>query len=88
MMSKGYFREQKHYRLHEIARELGIAVKEAQQLAGTLKRYGIVKTVRETQPEYGDLPARDIVLMDDAQPQDGMEYLFDFVGVALVEENR
>lgn len=86
MMSKGYFREQKHYRLHEIAQELGIAVKEAQQLAGTLKRYGIVKTVRETQPEYGDLPARDIVLMDAAQPQDGMEYLFDFVGVALVEE--
>ena len=34
MMSKGYFREQKHYQLHEIARELGIAVKEAQRLAG------------------------------------------------------
>ncbi len=47
MMSKGYFREQKHYQLHEIARELGIAVKEAQRLAGTLKRYGIIKTVRE-----------------------------------------
>lgn len=85
-MAKGFFRELKHYRLYEIANELNASVDETKRLVGILKKYGIVKAVRSTKPEYKDLSKQDIILTDVIDNSTDVEYVFDFVGVAVVEE--
>lgn len=63
-MAKGFFREQKHYKLNEISIELCIEMEETKRLVGILKKYGIVKAVKAAKPEYEDLSTQDIILMD------------------------
>lgn len=84
-MANGFFRELKHYRLYEIAKELNISTDETKRLTGILKKYGIVKTVKSMKPEYEDLSKQDIILTDVLDGAD-IEYVFDFVGVVIVEE--
>ena len=85
-MAKGFFRELKHYKLFEISKEFKIESEEARRLAGILKRYGIVKTVKASRPEYVDLSNQDIILADVAGNCTEVEYVFDFVGVVMVDE--
>ena len=54
-MAKGFFRELKHYKLNDISMELNIEAEEAKRLVGVLKKYGIVKAVKASKPEYADL---------------------------------
>ena len=63
-MAKGFFRELKHYKLNDISMELNIEAEEAKRLVGVLKKYGIVKAVKASKPEYEDLSNQDIILTD------------------------
>ncbi len=86
-MAKGFFRELKHYKLNEISIELGIEMEETKRLVGILKKYGIVKAVKAAKPEYEDLSNQDIVLTDVVENNTEIQYVFDFVGVVMVEEH-
>ncbi len=85
-MAKGFFRERKHYKLFEIAKEFRIGSEEARRLAGILKKYGVVKTVKASKPEYEDLSDQDIILTDVIENSTEAEYVFDFVGIVAVDE--
>lgn len=85
-MAKGFFRELKHYKLYEISKEFNITTEETRHLVGILKKYGIVKAIKSSKPEYEDLLNQDIVLMDVTEDNTDMEYVFDFVGVVMVED--
>ena len=65
--------------------ELGIEMEEAKRLAGILKKYGIVKAVKASKPEYEDLSNQDIILTDVVENNPEIQYVFDFVGVVMVE---
>lgn len=84
-MAKGFFRELKHYQLHEISKELNILIEETKRLVSILKRYGIVKAVKASKPDYEDLSNQDIILTDVVENNSNIEYVFDFVGVVMVE---
>ena len=84
-MAKGFFRELKHYKLNDISMELNIEAEEAKRLVGVLKKYGIVKAVKASKPEYEDLSNQDIILTDVVENNPEIQYVFDFVGVVMVE---
>jgi len=84
-MAKGFFRELKHYKLLEISAQIEVQTEEAKRLVGILKKYGIVKTVKASKPEYEDLSNQDIVLTDVVENNPEIQYVFDFVGVVMVE---
>ncbi|MEG0553821.1 MAG: hypothetical protein RR533_09930, partial [Carnobacterium sp.] len=85
-MAKGFFRERKHYILQEIAEELqisseeDISSEETKRLVGILKKYGVVKAVKRSKPEFEDLSNEDIVITDVVDNSGDIEYVFDFVG--------
>lgn len=84
-MAKGFFRELKHYTLHSISKELGENVEETRRLVGILKKYGVVKAVKKSKPEFEDLSNQDIVLTDVMENATDVEYVFDYVGVVLLD---
>jgi hypothetical protein len=84
-MAKGFFRELKHYTLHSITKELGENIEETRRLVGILKKYGVVKAVKKSKPEFEDLSNQDIVLTDVTENATDVEYVFDYVGVVLLE---
>lgn len=85
-MAKGFFRELKHYKLHEIAKNIDESIEKTKSLVGILKKYGIVKAVKASKPEFEDLSNSDIVLTDVIENNYEIEYVFDFVGVVMVED--
>ena len=88
-MAKGFFRERKHYTLQEIADNLYENKKkdmeETKRLVGILKKYGVVKTVKREKPEFEDLSNEDIVLTDVVDNSGDIEYVFDYVGVVMLD---
>ena len=84
-MAKGFFRELKHYTLHSISKELGENIEETKRLVGILKKYGVVKAVKKSKHEFEDLSNQDIVLTDVTENATDVEYVFDYVGVVLLE---
>lgn len=84
-MAKGFFRERKHYTLQAIAKELDEKAGETRRLVGILKKYGVVKAVRRKKLEFEDLSNEDIVLADVVDHSEDIEYVFDYVGVILLE---
>lgn len=84
-MAKGFFRELKHYKLSDISMELNIEAEETKRLIGILKKYGIVKAVKASKPEYEDLSNQDIILTDVVENNLEIQYVFDFVGVVMLE---
>ncbi|MBQ3601158.1 MAG: LlaJI family restriction endonuclease [Lachnospiraceae bacterium] len=86
-MAKGFFRELKCYTLSEITKEIGTTIEETKRLVGILKRYGIVKAVKASKPEYEELSNQDIVLTDVSENSSNVEYVFEFVGVVMLDEH-
>lgn len=90
-MAKGFFRERKHYTLQAISEELQVSSEEVisneetKRLVGILKKYGVVKAVKRSKPEFDDLSNEDIVLTDVVDSSGNIEYIFDYVGVVLLE---
>lgn len=85
-MAHGFFRELKHYTLLEIAKELDVAIDETKQLVGVLKKYGIVKSVKASKPEFEDLSKQDMIFTDITEDNLEVKYTFDFVGVVVLGE--
>ena len=85
-MANGFFRELKHYKLYEISNEFNIETEETKRLVGILKKYGVIKTVNASKPDYEDLSNQDIVLTDVVEGSDDVEYVFDFVGVVMIDK--
>ena len=85
-MTKGFFRELKHYNLHEISMEFNTGTEETKRLVGILKKYGIIKAVKASKPEYEDLSNQDIIITDVVENNSDIDYVFDFVGVVKVED--
>lgn len=86
-MANGFFRERKHYKIHDIAKELNnISIEETKHLVGILKKYGVVKAVKASKPEFEDLSNADIILTDVVENNDDIKYVFDFVGVIMLEQ--
>lgn len=87
-MAKGFFRERKHYTIQTIAENLSAEkndLGEIRRLVGILKKYGVVKSVKKTKPEFEDLSNEDIVLSDVVDNSGDVEYVFDYVGVVFLE---
>lgn len=87
-MAKGFFRERKHYTLQTIADNLyekNADLEETRHLVGILKKYGVVKAVKRTKSEFDDLSNEDIVLTDVVDNSGDIEYVFDYVGVVMLE---
>lgn len=88
-MAKGFFKERKHYTLQNIADILyekeNADLEETRRLVGILKKYGVVKAVKRTKPEFDDLSNEDIVLTDVVDNSSDIEYVFDYVGVVMLE---
>jgi hypothetical protein len=83
--AKGFFKERKHYTLHMISAELGEKDEETKRLVGILKKYGVVKAVKRSKPEFSDLSNEDIILADVIENSYDIEYIFDYVGVVMLE---
>ena len=84
-MTKGFFREKKHYSLQEIADNLNnIDMEETRRIVGILKKYGVIKAVKN-QTDFEDLSNENIVLTDVVDNSSEIEYIFDYVGVVAVE---
>lgn len=86
-MGKGFFQELKHYTLYAISKELESDLEETKRLVGILKKYGIVKAVNKLKPEYEELSNQDIVLTGVVENAADIEYVFDFVGVVVLESH-
>lgn len=90
-MAKGFFRERKHYTIQEIADNLyendEKDIEETKNLVGILKRYGVVKAVKREKPEFEGLSDEDIVLIDVVDNSDDIEYVFDYVGVVMLDKH-
>lgn len=85
-MAKGFFREQKHYSLQEITDNLiNINMEETRHIVGILKKYGVVKAVKKNKPDFEDLSNDDIILSDVIDNSSDIEYIFDYVGVVVLE---
>ena len=87
-MARGFFRERKHYTLQTIADNLyekNADLEETKRLVGILKKYGVVKAVKRIKSEFDDLSNKDIVLTDVVDNSDDIEYVFDYVGVVMIE---
>lgn len=85
-MTKGFFRERKHYSLQEITDNLiNINMEETRRIVGILKKYGVVKAVKKNRPDFDDLSNEDIVLTDVIDSSSDIEYIFDYVGVVVIE---
>lgn len=89
-MAKGFFRERRHYTLQAIADNLyekNVDLEETRHLVGILKKYGVVKAVKRTKSEFDDLSNEDIVLTDVVDNFSDIEYVFDYVGVVMLERH-
>lgn len=85
-MTKGFFRERKHYSLQEITDNLiNLNMEETRRIVGILKKYGVVKAVKKNKPDFDDLLNEDIVLTDVIDNSSDIEYIFDYVGVVVIE---
>ena len=84
-LAKEYFQELKHYTLYSISKELSTSMEETKSLVGILKKYGIVKAVNRSKPEFEELSNKDIILTDGSENDTNVEYVFDFVGVVVLE---
>ncbi len=87
-MMQGFYRELKRYTLEDIAfvltgkRDVTEAVRKA---INTLRRYGILKAVKNTVEDYTSLENEDIILTETISDSTQVLYSFDFVGVVLVD---
>lgn len=62
------------------------ATRKRPENIGTLKKYNLLKTVRNDKPEYSDLSDQDIVIGEVPDDSSEFSYIFSFVGVILLDD--
>lgn len=60
-------------------------MEKVEKIVGTLKKYGVVKSVQKTKNGYEDLSDLEVIA-DVSDDNEDIEYKFNFVGVALVDD--
>lgn len=82
-----FFREQKCYTLNQLSQELNLIdnYEKLKKVIGVLKRYGIIKSVQNTEYKYDDLSDLEVIAEISSDNTDVI-YKFVFVGVVLVDD--
>lgn len=86
-MTQEFFRELKHYSIHEIAENLNTNDLKAKNIASVLKRYGVIKVVNRNTPDLAELSDDDLVLTDGVVDSNDVRYVFNYVGVIVLKNH-
>lgn len=85
-MKSAYFREGRHYSFSQLEKVFSCDKEKTRKNIGTLKKYNLLKTVRNDKPEYSDLSDQDIVIGEAPDDSSEFSYIFSFVGVILLDD--
>ena len=85
-MKPVYFREGRHYSFAQLEKAFSCDKEKTRKNIGTLKKYNLLKTVRNDKPEYSDLSDQDIVIGEAPDDSSEFSYIFSFVGVILLDD--
>ena len=85
-MKSVYFREGRHYSFSQLEKAFSCDKEKTRKNIGTLKKYNLLKTVRNDKPEYSDLSDQDIVIGEAPDDSSEFSYIFSFVGVILLDD--
>lgn len=85
-MKSVYFREGRHYSFAQLRDAFSCDKEKNRKNIGTLKKYNLLKTVRNDKPEYSDLSDQDIVIGESPDDSSEFSYIFSFVGVILLDD--
>ncbi len=85
-MKSVYFREGRHYSFAQLEKVFSCDKEKTRKNIGTLKKYNLLKTVRNDKPEYSDLSDQDIVIGETPDGSSEFSYIFSFVGVILLDD--
>lgn len=85
-MKSVYFREGRHYTFAQLEKAFSCDKEKTRKNIGTLKKYNLLKTVRNDKPEYSDLSDQDIVIGEVPDDSSEFSYIFSFVGVILLDD--
>lgn len=85
-MNPVYFREGRHYSFAQLEKVFSCDKEKTRKNIGTLKKYNLLKTVRNDKPEYSDLSDQDIVIGEAPDDSSEFSYIFSFVGVILLDD--
>lgn len=85
-MKSVYFREGRHYSFAQLEKAFSCDKEKTRKNIGTLKKYNLIKTVRNDKPEYSDLSDQDIVIGETPDDSSEFSYIFSFVGVILLDD--
>lgn len=85
-MKSAYFREGRHYSLAQLETLFSLDKEKSKKNIGTLKKYNLLKTVRNDKPEYSDLSDQDFVVGETPDDSSEFSYIFSFVGVILLDD--
>ena len=85
-MKSVYFREGRHYSFAQLEKAFFCDKEKTRKNIGTLKKYNLLKTVRNDKPEYSDLSDQDIVIGEAPDESSEFSYIFSFVGVILLDD--
>ena len=81
-----YFREGRHYSFAQLRDAFSCDKEKNRKNIGTLKKYNLLKTVRNDKPEYSDFSDQDIVIGEAPDDSSEFSYIFSFVGVILLDD--
>ena len=85
-MKSAYFREGRHYSLSQLGEAFSCDKEKTRKNIGTLKKYNLLKSVRNDKPEYSDLSGQDFVIGETPDDSSEFSYIFSFVGVILLDD--
>ena len=85
-LKAAYFREGHHYSLSQLETLFSLDKEKSKKNIGTLKKYNLLKTVRNDKPEYSDLSDQDFVIGETPDDSSEFSYIFSFVGVILLDD--
>lgn len=85
-MKSVYFREGRHYTFAQLEKAFSCDKEKTRKNIGTLKKYNLIKTVRNDKPEYSDLSDQDSVIGEIPDDTSDFSYVFSFVGVILLDD--
>lgn len=81
-----YFREGRHYSFAQLEKAFSCDKEKTRKNIGTLKKYNLLKTVRNDKPEYSDLSDQGIVIGEVPDDSSEFSYIFSFVSVILLDD--
>ena len=85
-MKSAYYREGRHYSFAQLEKAFSCDKEKTRKNIGTLKKYNLLKTVRNDKPEYSELSDQDIVIGEAPDDSSEFSYIFSFVGVILLDD--